>query len=146
MPGDQGPSGGRIPRTKQRRRQTKPVTEGRIIRMGVKKVGLVRDGEYIVESIVGKKTIPTDNGDHVHYFVKWKGWGAAHNTWEPVENLQGHLVLEMIKKFEDEQMNGSGIPPVENLTVEPDADKKSRAAKTGQEIMVSRSHVFKILV
>ena len=34
-----------------------------------------------------------------HYEVKWLGWSAAHNTWEPITNLVG--CEEKIRNFED---------------------------------------------
>jgi transposase InsO family protein len=38
------------------------------------------DGE--VEGRKGKRTPPT------HYLVKWEGWPAEYNTWEPADHLQ----------------------------------------------------------
>jgi hypothetical protein len=35
------------------------------------------------------------------YLVKWRGFSAAENTWEPLENLTGDFA-EMLAEFEDE--------------------------------------------
>eukprot|EP00965_Chrysotila_dentata_P075822 2504802-Pleurochrysis_carterae.AAC.1 len=33
------------------------------------------------------------------YLVRWLGWGASHDSWEPVENLAGNSVLnEYLRK------------------------------------------------
>lgn len=41
------------------------------------------DETYEVEKIVGKKVM----GSKVSYRVKWKGYPAWANSWEPLENL-----------------------------------------------------------
>ena len=53
------------------------------------------EAEYEVESIVSKRE--SDEGK-VEYLVKWKGWNASDNTWEPVDNLQSSQ--ELIDEFE----------------------------------------------
>merc|ERR1719222_68684 len=53
------------------------------------------EAEYEVETIVSKRE--SEEGK-VEYFVKWKGWNASDNTWEPVENLQSSK--ELIDEFE----------------------------------------------
>jgi len=52
------------------------------------------DNVYVVEAICGKRDI---NGV-AEYNVKWDGFEAEYNTWEPVENLQG--VLDMVREYE----------------------------------------------
>ena len=53
------------------------------------------EAEYEVESIVSKRE---SNEGKVEYLVKWKGWNASDNTWEPVDNLQSSQ--ELIDEFE----------------------------------------------
>merc|ERR1711934_467199 len=53
------------------------------------------EAEYEVETIVSKRE--SEEGK-VEYFVKWKGWNASDNTWEPVDNLQSSK--ELIDEFE----------------------------------------------
>ncbi|RWS31421.1 heterochromatin protein 1-like isoform X2 [Leptotrombidium deliense] len=54
----------------------------------------VPEGEYEVEVVRGKKVM---NGT-VFYCLKWKGWPEEDNTWEPLENLSCH---DLIQQYED---------------------------------------------
>ena len=56
--------------------------------------------EYEVEKIVDKKL---DAFNNVHYLVKWLGYSASENSWEPLENLQTSTIL--IKQFENSLQN-----------------------------------------
>merc|ERR1712099_216726 len=60
------------------------------------------EAEYEVESIVSKRE--SDEGK-VEYLVKWKGWNASDNTWEPVENLESSQ--ELIDEFEGKTENAA---------------------------------------
>jgi len=46
------------------------------------------DGAYEVETVVGRRV--TDSGK-VEYEIKWAGWEAAHNSWEPALGICGSL-------------------------------------------------------
>lgn len=48
--------------------------------------------EEIVDS-----AIDADTMEHM-YLVKWKGYPASDNTWEPRRNLKGSL--ELVRKFD----------------------------------------------
>jgi Chromo (CHRromatin Organisation MOdifier) domain len=60
------------------------------------------DGEeqYEVEQVLGTKKLRRK----LHFFIKWKGYSAAHNTWEPKENVNAP---ELVKEFY--QKNPSAI-------------------------------------
>merc|ERR1712223_439924 len=58
--------------------------------------------EYEVESVVSKRG--TEEGK-VEYLVKWKGYDASDNTWEPVENLESSQ--ELIDEFEGRTENAA---------------------------------------
>jgi Chromo (CHRromatin Organisation MOdifier) domain len=53
--------------------------------------------EYEVEQVLGQRT-------HGHwkkkqYLIKWKGYSAAHNSWEPAENIHAP---ELVKRYLDQ--------------------------------------------
>merc|ERR1711963_625712 len=58
------------------------------------------EAEYEVESVVSKRE--TEEGK-VEYLVKWKGYDASDNTWEPIENLESSQGL--IDEFEGRTEN-----------------------------------------
>merc|ERR1719204_2987566 len=60
------------------------------------------EAEYEVENVVSKRE--TDEGK-VEYLVKWKGYDASDNTWEPVENLESSQ--ELIDEFEGRTENAA---------------------------------------
>merc|ERR1712004_477853 len=60
------------------------------------------EAEYEVESVVSKRE--TDEGK-VEYLVKWKGYDASDNTWEPIENLESSQ--ELIDEFEERTENAA---------------------------------------
>merc|ERR1711963_1354368 len=60
------------------------------------------EAEYEVENVVSKRE--TDEGK-VEYLVKWKGYDASDNTWEPIENLESSQ--ELIDEFEGRTENAA---------------------------------------
>ena len=45
---------------------------------------------YTVERVCDKKTV---NGK-VHYLLKWEGYSEAHNSWEPLCNIQDRSLVD----------------------------------------------------
>ena len=46
------------------------------------------ENSWEIDEIVGKKHC----GGTIKYLVKWDGWEAEHNTWEPKRNLPAEVV------------------------------------------------------
>ncbi len=59
------------------------------------------DDEYEVQSIVAHRTWR----GKTQYRVRWRGYGASHDTWEPAKNLLGSSLL--VSKYNAEQDIGS---------------------------------------
>merc|ERR1712226_384288 len=54
----------------------------------------VEDEEFVVRKIIDKRETADNKKE---YLIKWKGFSDDHDTWEPLENLSCH---ELIEEFE----------------------------------------------
>ncbi|GJQ80403.1 putative CBX family C-terminal motif [Trypoxylus dichotomus] len=52
------------------------------------------DRVYAAERIIKKRT----RKGVTEYYVKWKGWGPKHNTWEPEHNILDDRLIDSFKK------------------------------------------------
>jgi chromobox protein 1 len=59
----------------------------------IRKSSTKREVSYIVEEILAQRV---RNGQN-EYFVKWKGFGKIHNTWEPEGNFHPYLIEQYEK-------------------------------------------------
>ncbi|XP_035707960.1 polycomb group protein Pc isoform X2 [Folsomia candida] len=55
------------------------------------------DQVYVADRIVKQRV----RRGMVEYFIKWRGFSSAYNTWEPKENV---LDLRLIELFEESEM------------------------------------------
>ena len=85
--------------------------------------------QYVVESVVKKRVMA--NGK-VQYLLKWKNWSSAHNTWEPVENLD---CPELLKAYEDQEAK-------RNFDAAPTSSKHSKESK---HVSCNRTVMFNTL-
>ena len=52
------------------------------------------DQEYEIEAIVDVKNV----GRGKQYLVKWRGYPASENTWEPSANLEDSMIQQYYAK------------------------------------------------
>lgn len=67
-----------------------------------------RQEEYSVERILRKR----NRNGRVEYLIKWEGFNADHNTWEPRENL---YCDQMVNNFERELKKKEKAQPKRTL-------------------------------
>lgn len=74
--------------------------------------------EYEVEKVVGSKKIK----GKLHYLIRWKGYDADNDTWEPENTLS---CPDLISKYNEEKENSK------SKTKEEKKEKKDKKGKKG---------------
>ena len=77
---------------KNRRKMSKPMWEREADRLKAK------EDMYVVEEILNKRY--DEESQNYVYLVKWEGFPASENTWEPEESLLKD-VPEMVVDYND---------------------------------------------
>lgn len=68
---------------------------------------MVDEVTYEVEKILKKKKIKENGDSTCWYLIKWKGYDASHNTWEPLSYLVG--CPRLLRKFEEKHYKPNSI-------------------------------------
>ena len=66
--------------------------------------GLEGDDVHVVQMIVKKARFP----DGTKYLIRWKGWAAAHDTWEPASNIAPELLTDFADEHDEEEGASEG--------------------------------------
>ena len=81
-----------------------------------------------VEAIVGKKTV----AGVVKYLVKWDGWAAKYNTWEPLSSFVSEGSIEMVDNFNEIDVNLEAFWTAEATSLQLNSLKMKRKATLSQ--------------
>ena len=81
-----------------------------------------------VEAIVGKETV----AGVVKYLVKWDGWAAKYNTWEPLSSFVSEGSLGMVDNFNEIDVNLEAFWTAEATSLKLNSLKMKRKATLSQ--------------
>ena len=79
---------------------------------------------YEIEKIVRHR----GKGDRTQYLIKWRGYPASQNSWEPASNI---LNKEVLRKYHQEQVCVTTVMP--ETSEEPPNTRSSESDKTVEE-------------
>lgn len=79
-------------------------------------------GEYEVEKVIGRRAIE-GRADEYEYQVRWKGYGSAEDTWEPLPHLRN--AMDKVVAYEAQRQEQAKVPPKE---------EQSQAEKSEQHV------------
>ena len=83
---------------------------------------------FAAEKILKKRL---KKGKGIEYLVKWQGFGAKHNTWEPEENiLDRRLTEEFNAKQEQNSLNSNQNKGLNSKVKKPNVKENVRSTRT----------------
>ena len=90
---------------------------------------------YEPEKVIGQRMA---KGGITQFNVKWVGWEAKHNTWEPIENLAECEDMIAAFKEREKQRNAEIEAVAEAKRVEKEAAAATAATKAAADLAASR--------
>jgi hypothetical protein len=78
--------------------------------------------EYEVESIVGHRQF--GRGKKLHYLIKWKGYPASDNTWEPEEDVHAPDLILRYRQQSGQQDSRQQLARQQESPAEPSGIKR----------------------
>lgn len=91
------------------------------------------DEDYEVEVIVDHKT----EKNKKFYLVKWKGWAASHNTWEPESSLSCPAIVK--KYLESSKSKKTTKKQVESEKKSPKKKEEKKAKKSAKKALKTKA-------
>ena len=81
------------------------------------------DGAFVAEKLLERRI----RKGKEEYLVKWRGWPKEWNTWEPIEHILDHRLLQKFEKHEEKAKIRNETVKKELMHDNPEYSEKSTA-------------------